>query len=174
MFGLHLTYKYLSYSAPPADAPIPPPPDGLERHFLQTPSGRIELLYATPPTSTSPSSLPNTTPVLFVHGGMGSAWVWTPYLLYLASHGVPCYAVSMRGHGNSWYPSYLRMTFGTFRSDVTDDVLAALEYVEEKHREKVLLVGHSSGGGLSQGMLSDGKAKVKGLALLGAVPCFGS
>lgn len=169
MFGLYLTYKYLSFTAPPTDAPIPPAPDGLERHFLTTPSGRIELLIATP-SSPSPSS----TPILFVHGGMGSAWVWTPYMQYLSSHGVPCYAVSMRGHGHSWYPSYLRMVFGTFRRDLTDDVLGAVRYVEEEHGEKVLLVGHSSGGGLSQGMLADGKVKVKGLALLGAVPCFGS
>ena len=95
-------------------------------------------------------------------------------MLYLASHGITSYAVSMRGHGHSWYPSYFRMVLFTTRRQLTDDVLAALRYVENKHGEKVLLVGHSSGGGLSQGMLGDTRAKVRGLALLGAVPCFGS
>lgn len=39
---------------------------------------------------------------------------------------------------------------------------------------EVILVGHSSGGGLSQLILSEGSVKVKALVLMGAIPCFRS
>lgn len=106
---------------------------------------------------------------------MGSAWVWCEYLSYLSARGIPCYAVSLRGHGESWQPSFLRMVYGTSRAQLAGDLVAGVRWVmaREGGRE-VLLVGHSSGGGLSQGILSDGELKVKGLALLGAVPGFGS
>lgn len=93
---------------------------------------------------------------------------------YLAARGVQCYAVSLRGHGESWYPSYFRMVFATPRSALASDLVAAIEWVQIREKSEVMLVGHSSGGGLSQAVLSDGLASVKALALLGAVPGFGS
>lgn len=93
---------------------------------------------------------------------------------YLAARGVQCYAVSLRGHGESWHPSYFRMVFATPRSALASDLVAAIEWVQTREESEVMLVGHSSGGGLSQGLLSDGMANVKALALLGAVPAFGS
>ncbi|KAH7347874.1 Alpha/Beta hydrolase protein [Plectosphaerella cucumerina] len=167
MLNFFLTYKWLYWTAPSSEAP--PPPPGLERHYINTPSGRIEVLSNQP---SNPSN--NKTPIFFIHGGMGSAWVWTEYMQYLARHDVPCYAVSLRGHGNSWHPSYLRMVYLTTRQNLADDALAAMRWVRERQGSDVLLVGHSSGGGLSQGILSAGQARVKGLALLGAVPGFGS
>jgi pimeloyl-ACP methyl ester carboxylesterase len=105
---------------------------------------------------------------------MGSAWVWLEYMAYLSERGVPCYAVSMRGHGESWYASYLRMVWLTTKRDLADDVVAGLRFVQAREGGKeVVLVGHSSGGGLSQFILSEGDASVKGLALMGAVPGSG-
>jgi pimeloyl-ACP methyl ester carboxylesterase len=105
---------------------------------------------------------------------MGSAFVWAEYLQYFGSLGIPCYAISLRGHGNSWQPSFLRMVWGTTKSMFAKDLIAGIRYVEEKEGQEVVLVGHSSGGGLSQLILSKGDVKVKGVALLGAVPAFGS
>lgn len=95
-------------------------------------------------------------------------------MTFLAARGVPCYAVSLRGHGNSWHPSYLRMVFATPRSALSDDLVAVIEWVQSREESEAMLVGHSSGGGLSQGILSEGRVNVKALALLGAVPGFGS
>jgi pimeloyl-ACP methyl ester carboxylesterase len=106
---------------------------------------------------------------------MGGAWVWTEYLEYFAARGIPCYAVSLRGHGGSWHPSFLRMVYGTTKRMLADDAVAALRWVQEREGGKeVVLVGHSSGGGLSQLILSEQDVRVKGLVLAGAVPGFGS
>ena len=168
MFGFHLSYQWLHYTRP--SGPPSPVPEGLERHWVETPEGRIEVL------SNSPSITNRTDgpPIVFCHGGMGCAWVWTEYMQYLAVRGVQCYAVSLRGHGESWHPSYFRMVFATPRSALAFDLVAVIDWVEMRDKSEVMLVGHSSGGGLSQGILSDGLANVKALALLGAVPGFGS
>jgi pimeloyl-ACP methyl ester carboxylesterase len=166
MFNFYLSYRWLHFWAPKQE--LPSLPDGIERHWVQTPSGNLEIWSARPSTPASK------TPVFFVHGGMAGAWVWTEYMQYLAAQGIPCYAVSMRGHGSSWQPSYLRMVYGTTKRALADDVVAGLQWVQKVEGKEVVLVGHSSGGGLSQYILSEKNVTVKGLALLGAVPGFGS
>lgn len=54
------------------------------------------------------------------------------------------------------------------------DVIAALEWTERREGcKKVVLVGLSSGGELSQLILSKGLAKVQGVGLVTAIPSFG-
>jgi pimeloyl-ACP methyl ester carboxylesterase len=168
------TYNWLWFTRPTEEPS--PAPAGLERIWIPTPGGRIEVLAAIPPKSADADTdtKPSGPPIVFCHGGMGGAWVWTEYMTYLAQRGVRSYAVSLRGHGDSWYPSYLAMVFGTTRSALASDFVAAVKAVEEREGEKVLLVGHSSGGGLSQDILAKGLVTARGLALLGAVPCYGS
>lgn len=170
MFNIHLSWDYIYWTAP--SGPAPPPPEGLDREFIQTPGGPIELLISIPSTTKRNPDVP---PVVFAHGGMGCAWVWTPYMRFLASRGIASYAVSTRGHGNSWHPWFLRMLYATTKRDLGDDLVAGIRAVEKREGQKeVVLVGHSSGGGLSQFLLNEGDVKVKGLALLGAVPGTGS
>ncbi|KAI5458565.1 Alpha/Beta hydrolase protein [Mariannaea sp. PMI_226] len=164
--NFHFTYQWLSFTRP--SGPLSPVPEGLERHWVDTVNGTLEILFA------KPATVPTGPPVFFCHGGMGSAWVWTEYMQYLAARGVPCYAISLRGHGDSWHPSYLRMVFGTTRRMLSDDLVAGIQWVQVRENSQVVLVGHSSGGGLSQGILSEGRVDVKALALLGAVPAYGS
>lgn len=183
MFHFTFTYKWLRWRAPdPTTTPLPALPDGIERFFIQTPGGRIEVLYAKPQAANSTTPTPTTqqlpdasSPLFFVHGGMGGAWVWLEYLRFFSARGIPCYAVSMRGHGASWHPSYLRMVYGTTKRMLADDVVAGLRWAQEREGgREVVLVGHSSGGGLAQYVLSEGDVKVKGLVLAAAVPGFGS
>jgi len=167
MFDIHLSWNYIYWTAP--SSPVPLPPKGLDREFIRTPNGPIELLISIPSTRN-----PDVPAVIFAHGGMGCAWVWTPYMRFLAARGIASYAVSTRGHGNSWHPSFLRMLYTTTKRDLGDDLVAGIKAVERREDQQVVLVGHSSGGGLSQFLLSDGDVKVQGLALLGAVPGTGS
>lgn len=168
MFNFHLSYQWLQFRRP--TGPPTPVPDGLERLWVDTPEGRLELLSNTPSIVQEGRG----PPIVFCHGGMGGAWVWTEYLQYFAACGIQCYAVSLRGHGESWHPSYLQMVFATPRSALAEDLVAAIEWVQVHEESEVILAGHSSGGGLSQGILGDGLVKVKALALLGAVPAYGS
>ncbi|KAI1352876.1 Alpha/Beta hydrolase protein [Xylaria sp. FL0043] len=166
---LHLSYQYLHWRPP--TGPPAPAPKGTARTFISTPNGDLEVLCAKPVNSAVARDIP---PVVFVHGGMGCAWVWHEYMRYLADHGVTSYAISARGHGASWHPSFLDMLYATTKRDLVDDVVAGIRAVQEWEGREVVLVGHSSGGGLSQFILSERDVKVKGLALLGAVPGTGS
>jgi pimeloyl-ACP methyl ester carboxylesterase len=102
-------------------------------------------------------------------------------MLFFASHGYPCYAVSYRGHGGSWYPSFLQMYF-TSREAIAGDLVAGITEVERlegerrKSEEKVgvVMIAHSAGGALSQWVLSKGLVRVQAFCLFAAVPGFGS
>ncbi|KAH7106098.1 Alpha/Beta hydrolase protein [Auriculariales sp. MPI-PUGE-AT-0066] len=170
MAGFCLSYRYLRWTNTLVSDLAPSLPAGFERHMLDTPSGQLELLYAAP----APSTLSNPAPMFFVHGGMDSAHVWLEYMQYLSQRGIPCYAISMRGHGRSWAPGYLRMAFFTSRAMLENDVVAGIRFAERREGQQVVLVGHSSGGGISQALLNQGKVQVKALVLAAAVPGFGS
>ncbi|WOO86284.1 uncharacterized protein LOC62_07G009765 [Vanrija pseudolonga] len=167
MVGLCLSYKYLFWTRRVGEPR--PLADGIERTWLPTPSGELELLSAGAGASAGSAS----PPILFVHGGMGSAWVWTDFMLFLAAHGIRSYAISLRGHGDSWAPGYLRMVYLTPRRAFEDDLVSAVEAVQAAHGD-VVLVGHSAGGGLSQAVLAQGRVNVLGLALVDAIPGYGS
>ncbi|KAG8169922.1 hypothetical protein KVR01_000667 [Diaporthe batatas] len=175
MINFNLSYQWIRWRKP--DGPPPALPKGVERLFMHTAGGPIEILHAAPtgPAANQRSAAPPPPPVFFVHGGMGSAWVWLEYMQYLSSRGVPCYAISLRGHGESWHPSFLRMVYGTPRSALADDLVAGIRFAEGREGgAQVVLCGHSSGGGLSQFVLSERGVGVRGLVLMGAVPGFGS
>lgn len=93
---------------------------------------------------------------------------------YLANRGITCYAISYRGHGNSWHPSFLRMLYTVTKRDFANDLLAGIMAVQIKEGSEIILVGHSIGGGLCQFLLNEGGIQVKGLALLSAIPGNGS
>lgn len=145
------------------------PPAPLLRTLIPSPGGNLELLSAQP---AKPS---NKTPVFFAHGGCGAASVWVEWMTYLSrEHNIPCYAVSARGHGASYHPGFIQMVYLTTKRMIADDFVTGIKYVQEKEGKEVVLVGHSSGGGLSQFVLGEGDVKVKGLVLAGAIPAFGS
>jgi pimeloyl-ACP methyl ester carboxylesterase len=158
----------------PAQLPVALPPS-IQRQIIPSPSGPLELLVASP----ADGSLPRKRAIFFAHGGCSGAATWLEWMDYFSQqHNIPCYAVSYRGHGSSWYPSYLRMFFTTKRSMANDLVIGfkasmALEREVTRSEREIVLVGHSAGGGLSQLVLSEGDIRVAGLALIGAIPCFG-
>ncbi|CAE6480960.1 unnamed protein product [Rhizoctonia solani] len=153
----------------PNDPKLPKPPSGTHRHYLSTPAGHLEVLYALPNHKTidSPAEESWKSPVLFLHGGFGSANCYSnflPYALFnswrFAERGHPVYSLSLRGHGRSWRPSYWALYF-TPKQVLADDVAAGLKFIRERHPNAgpTTLVGHSSGGGLSQHVIDSGKGE---------------
>lgn len=103
------------------------------------------------------------------------------YMNHFSARGYPCYAISYRGHGNSWDPGFLEMYF-TSRETMGQDLVAGVKEVETlettranaEEKARIVLVAHSAGGALSQYVLSRGLVKVQGFCMLAAVPGFGS
>jgi len=186
----------LIYSKPSTTAhqPVSLPPH-VTRHYIPTPLGTLELLAAEPPAS---PNAPRKKAIFFQHGGFGSAPVFIPFLTYFSQqHSHPCYALSLRGHGASWTPSFLRMVWGYPKSAFAADLQAGVRFVMELEREKrgkvaaeeggnvkevegekdlvenLVLVGHSAGGGLTQFALSKGLVRVGGYVCMAGFPGFG-
>lgn len=69
------------------------------------------------------------------------------------------------------------MVFGTGLGAMEEDVRVVIEWLKGEYGEgfEVLLVGHSSGGGLAQWVVekAGAEARVRGVALLAGTPCFG-
>lgn len=173
MFGPFVLQWRAPSPNPPAGTPLP---EGITRSYVQTPSGPLELLSAIPVDSSS-----NRPPLFFAHGGFGCASVWLAYMRFFSQRGYPCYAVSYRGHGRSWYPGFWQMYF-TSRRKIGDDLVAGIEEAERLESErrkseekiKMVLISHSAGGALSQYVLSRRLVTVQGFCMLAAVPGFGS
>jgi pimeloyl-ACP methyl ester carboxylesterase len=102
-------------------------------------------------------------------------------MTFFSERGYPCYAISYRGHGNSYYPGFWQMYF-TSRHRIGEDLVAGIKEVEKLETDrrqsaekvKVVLISHSAGGALSQYVLSRGMTSVQGFCMFAAVPGFGS
>jgi pimeloyl-ACP methyl ester carboxylesterase len=167
-------------------SPTPPHPVDLpahiSRHYIPTPLGTLELLSAQPSPSTSSTPTSYKKAILFQHGGFGHAAVWLPFLSFFPQHGYPCYAISMRGHGASWKPSFFNLVWRYGKGSMAQDLKAGVEFVRQFEAEKrggeipeedLVLVGHSAGGGLAQWFLSEGMGSVGGLVILAGFPNSG-
>ena len=105
------------------------------------------------------------TPLLFVHGAWHGAWCWDEFFLpYFARQGYNCYALSLRGHGNS--PGRERLRWTRVHEYVADvaQIVAQLPATP-------VLIGHSMGGFVVQKYLEQYAAA--GAILLAAVPPTG-
>ncbi|CAE6448006.1 unnamed protein product [Rhizoctonia solani] len=94
---------------------------------------------------------------------------------WFAEREYPVYSLSLRGHGQSWYPSYRALYF-TPKHVLADDVATALRFIRKQHPSAgpTTLVGHSSGGGLCQHVIDSGKGEGVGkLVVLAGIPSFG-
>lgn len=121
----------------------------------------LEVLYKAPDF---PGDQP---PLLFVHGAFSSAWCWVDtFMPYFAKLGHPCYALSLRCHGNS--KSANSCVDWVSISDYVDDVEKVLNKLKEKEETEPFLVAHSMGGFIAQKFLE--RQPSKGVILLCSVP----
>lgn len=155
-------------SQPPKYRPLP---QHVERVFVKTEHGDLELLISRPKQC---SDVP---PVIFAHGGYGSAGVWLEFMDHLHRLGYSgvLYAYSFRNHGASYPVSFLDMVYRTSLESCVEDLRACFEHAKQDARsDDLVVVGHSSGGGLLQYALAQNVIKARALVLLDAIPHFGS
>ena len=135
-----------------------PLPDHVKRTFVPSPGGDLELLIS------KPKSTNNSSPaIFFTHGGYGSAGVWLEWMTYLHESGYQgtLYACSARNHGGSFSVPYFRMVYRTSHDDMASDLTTCLRHAQNQEATtqtsdaNVVLVGHSSGGGLAQYCLAN-------------------
>jgi non-heme chloroperoxidase len=79
-------------------------------------------------------------PLLFIHGAFAGGWMWTDtFMPYFAKAGYPCYAPSLRGHGESTGREHIDWHS---ISDYVDDVHKVVNLIDQEP----VLIGHSMGG----------------------------
>lgn len=125
--------------------------------------GPLELLTALP--SSPDNAIP---PVLFLHGAYCSASCYKAFLPFFASCGIATYALSLRGHGASWKPSWFKLMFLTTLDRFPDDVECTIAHLKERRGKVPVLVGHSFGGGILQYLLCSKAIHAPGLVLIAA------
>ena len=174
LWNLPLLNPALSFRAPKLPDPLPPPPPGTTRHLIGQVGRQIEVLSSVPqqPRTTSDGKR---IVFFFLHGGFGKAECWTHFLPALASRGYTSYALSLRGHGYSWKPSYWSMLLTSRETLAREDVGAVYEWILKHEAEDVelILVGHSAGGGLAQSVTELGIVKPRKLIMIAAFPPSG-
>jgi non-heme chloroperoxidase len=127
--------------------------------FRSAVSGELEILECRPEIATTRPAL------LFVHGAFAGAWIWAEnFLPHFAAHGFPAYALSLRGHGQSYGRDGLAWHSLV---DYVDDLEAAIDALAEAP----VLVGHSMGAVVVMKYLE--RAAAPAAALLAPVPPHG-
>lgn len=107
-------------------------------------------------------------PLLFVHGAWHGAWCWDKhFLLYFSQNGYRSYALSLRGHGQSYQPQpFWKTGIAQYVHDV-ETIIAQLPQIP-------IVIGHSMGGFIVQKLLEKNSPLIAGAALLAPVPHFGA
>jgi len=114
---------------------------------------KLEILERIPKVQTSKKIL------LFIHGAQAGAWTYDYFLDYFESKGFSCYALSLRGHGQSEGYEDIDQ-FGL--DDYVEDVLSVVKKLDHKP----ILIGHSMGGAIVQRYLRDYQDTIDSAILL--------
>ena len=120
---------------------------------------RLEVIRRTP------RGQPRPTPLLFVHGAYGGAWLWDEHFLpYFAERGWVAHALSLRGHAGS--DGAEAVQFARLR-----DYVADVEQVAASLPAPPVLIGHSLGGMVVQHCLH--RSPVPAAVLMASSPPHG-
>ena len=108
-------------------------------------------------------------PLLFIHGELAGSWLWERYLAFFASRGWEGHAINLRNHYWSQTAEPSTLSFESY----TDDVVAALDRLEELDRQRTdaVLVGHGMGALLA--LKAAERHRPAGLVLLSPEPPAG-
>ncbi|KAJ9603833.1 hypothetical protein H2200_011354 [Cladophialophora chaetospira] len=160
---------YTSWSPSSKEHPLP---SHIQRSFVSTPNGNLELLICAPKHTSSKA-----TPLIFIHGGFGSASVWIDWMSYLYEYDYngTIYAYSARGHGASYPVSFYPMVYCTTLDDFASDLATTVHHITSQLEDgkEPILVAHSAGGALVQYALANRMVSGSALCLVGSIPHFG-
>lgn len=102
-------------------------------------------------------------PIVFSHGWPLSADAWDDQMLFLADRGYRCIAHDRRGHGRSSQPWN-----GNDMDTYADDLAEVIDHLDLRD---LILVGHSTGGGVVAHYIGrHGTGRVAKAVLMNAVP----
>lgn len=103
-------------------------------------------------------------PILFIHGAYHGAWCWEEYFIpYFSALGFSCYAISLRGHGQSEG----RDSLHTYTlHDYKEDCVTAISQMSKRP----ILIGHSMGGAIVQQIMHSAPETIRAAVLISAVP----
>ena len=125
--------------------------------FSRFDQGGIEVIRCTPKKQARGAP-----PVVFVHGAFAAAWVWAEqFMPRFAEAGYESYALSLRGHGESFGGDHVN--HHSIR-DYCDDLTALIEAIGQVP----VLAGHSMGGFVVQKYLEHHIARAA--ILMSSVP----
>lgn len=173
--GMVSTTKDISSSPSSFSSPV------VETKQIQLSEVNAEVKICKPVSNTNPLSNLNPfasvektkPPLLFIHGSFHASWCWQKHFMpYFASLGYPCYAISLRGTGNTFAGEGVKkVKLSQHANDVSDFV----DYIrkEEGKDSKPVMIAHSFGGlaimrFLEQNLLSGDKS-CKDLPISGQV-----
>lgn len=124
---------------------------------------RLEVIEYSPPEGVEPLNVP---PLLFIHGAWADEGTWKhTFGPWFAERGYRGFALSLRGHGKSKNPGWLRLV--RIR-DYVQDVAAVADWLPRKP----ILIALSMGGFVAQKYLED--HEVPGAVLLAPAPREGT
>src|SRR5689334_11348417 len=127
------------------------------------PEYRLHIIEETPATP-----VPDRPPLLFIHGSGRGAWVWTEHFIpYFAQNGYSCFALDLRGHGESdGREDLARFRLDDFAGDVAN---VATELVLRDLPAPVV-IGHSLGGGVIERLVDQRTLSMPAAVLLAPFP----
>ncbi|WP_087018026.1 alpha/beta hydrolase [Thaumasiovibrio subtropicus] len=141
----------------------------IKQEFIATQHGDLECLSLCPPETVASAS-----PVILVHGIFTGASLFSHHFMPAIAHaGYPCYALSLRSHGNS----HNNASDSPLESYV-EDLRSLFDLVLQRHKQPPIIVGYSMGGLVAQHFASKLSTKypvmpLSGLCLLASVPPHG-
>jgi len=105
-------------------------------------------------------------PVVFIHGFLGSSWLFETQIDYFSEKGYRAIAIDHLGHGKSDKPEsekYLLIDLANYLEEVLSKIIGD---------EKIVLVGHSMGGmiALIFATTPDLSKRLRGLVLMSTAP----
>jgi len=144
--------------------PTPQPSNPTNNHHIPNQNSMSTITTSDGTTLYYKDWGPRSGPVVtFSHGWPLSADAWDPQMMFLASQGFRCIAHDRRGHGRSSQPWE-----GNHMDQYADDLA---ELFEKLDLRRVMMVGHSTGGGeVARFVGRHGTRRVSKVVLMGAVP----